>query len=222
VACTRANQGTGDAASASAATARGLLELAIRRLTAATPALVLIGGLPGTGKSTVARGIVDAAPDRVLARSDVVRKELAGLPPNASAAADIGTGLYEPSMIDRVYASMADRARAALEHGTTVVVDASFQRAEHRERFRSVALATRSRVVELRCEVAPEVAATRIRRRLAEATDASDATPAVAASMAASFDAWPEAVSIATGGDIDSVVDTARRAVDDRRREMRS
>src|SRR5262249_39475543 len=41
------------------------------------PCLVLVGGLPGTGKSTLARGLAERAGFTVI-RSDVVRKELAG------------------------------------------------------------------------------------------------------------------------------------------------
>src|SRR5262245_40601868 len=59
--------------------ALGTLEEPLRR-----PALVLVGGLPGTGKSTLARGLAQAANFTVI-RSDEVRKELADVPVNQKA-----------------------------------------------------------------------------------------------------------------------------------------
>jgi hypothetical protein len=78
--------------------ALGELEAASRR-----PCLVLVGGLLGTGKSTLARGLVREANFR-LVRSDVVRKELAGLPPGASARSSFGEGIYTQAWSDKTYA----------------------------------------------------------------------------------------------------------------------
>jgi len=74
VACFRHAQGDAAAAGAS----RALLDLAARHLEAARVRLVLVGGLPGTGKSTLAAALADATGWSVL-RSDEVRKDLAGL-----------------------------------------------------------------------------------------------------------------------------------------------
>ena len=74
VACLRHGQGDADAAAA----ATSLLELALRHLERGRVVIVLVGGLPGTGKSTLAAGIADAKGWSVL-RSDEVRKDVAGL-----------------------------------------------------------------------------------------------------------------------------------------------
>ena len=98
VACVRADQGDAGAAD----DARALLELACDRLRRARVALVLIGGPPGTGKSTLAGAIGDELAWATL-RSDVVRKELAGLAPADRAAAGVRQGLYADAMSDATY-----------------------------------------------------------------------------------------------------------------------
>src|SRR5207248_5092618 len=72
VACLRHRQGDDGGADA----ARGLLDLTARHLEAARVRLVLVGGLPGTGKSTVAAALADAT-GWVVLRSDEVRKDVA-------------------------------------------------------------------------------------------------------------------------------------------------
>src|SRR5947209_8433212 len=75
------------------------------------PCLVLTAGLPGSGKSTLARALADLAGFTVI-RSDVVRKELAGLGPDAPAPADIRAGLYAPERVERPYAACLRPAEA--------------------------------------------------------------------------------------------------------------
>src|SRR5439155_7812270 len=67
------------AAAAARAIAHWLLALGELEEPGRRPVVVLVGGLPGTGKSTLARGLAAAAGFDVI-RSDVVRKELAGVP----------------------------------------------------------------------------------------------------------------------------------------------
>ena len=72
--------------------ARGHLELAVRMLEARKPgALVLVGGIVGTGKSTAAAELADAAGAVVIA-SDRVRKRLAGLAPTERSGDRPGRG----------------------------------------------------------------------------------------------------------------------------------
>src|SRR5690606_13545776 len=81
----RAQQG--DAGSVDAA--RALLKLCFDHLEAGRVRLILVGGAPGTGKSTLAAGLAASLGATVL-RSDVIRKERAGLAPSESAAAGFG------------------------------------------------------------------------------------------------------------------------------------
>ncbi|MEW6471241.1 MAG: AAA family ATPase [Actinomycetota bacterium] len=208
VACLRHGQGDAEAAPA----ARSLLDLTLRHLEAGRVRLVLVGGLPGTGKSTVAAALADATGWSVL-RSDEIRKDVAGLGHTTAAAAAPDEGLYRPELIDAAYDAMLERSRTALELGESVVLDASWSAERHRQAARQLADATSSDLVELRCVAPPDVAEQRIRQRLAAGSDPSDATPAVAAAMAARFDDWPAASTVDTTGRVDASVDEALAVV---------
>ena len=179
--------------------ARRLLDMSLRHLEAGRVRLVVVGGLPGTGKSTLARALGDAIGATVL-RSDEVRKELAGMPVDQHARDEFGQGIYTVTATADTYRELVARAEVALRMGETVVLDASWNEDRWRELARSAASRTYADLVELRCEVEPEVAAERIRARVAAGRDASDATPAVATAMATRADPWPSAVTIPTGG----------------------
>ena len=198
----RAQQGDPDAP----ALARCLLELAASHLEAARVRLVLVGGLPGTGKSTLAAGLAGEL-GAVLFRSDEVRKELAGLPAGAHAPAPFGSGIYAANATAETYDELLDRAAVALGLGESVILDASWTSAAWRERARALAARTMSDIVELRCEAPAEVAAARLRRRAGAGRDPSDATPEIAESMAASTAPWPQAMTVDTTQDPSQVLD---------------
>jgi hypothetical protein len=179
--------------------ARRLLAIAADHLEAARVRLVMVGGLPGTGKSTVAGAIGDALEATVL-RSDEVRKELAGLPVDRPAPDEFGRGIYAAEATAGTYRELLSRAGVALGMGETVVLDASWGDEVRRAQARALAARACADLVELRCEVAAEVAAERMRARAAAGGGPSDATPAIAAAMAAVADPWPEAMTIGTDG----------------------
>ena len=179
--------------------ARQLLDLCVAHLEKARVRLVLVGGLPGTGKTTLAEAIGTRRSWTVL-RSDVLRKQMAGLAPTTGAAAAFQNGLYEPSVTDAVYAELLKQTSVMLRMGESVILDASWTSNVQRELARRMASTERAQIVELQCEIDAEAARARLRSRAEHGggQDASDATPAVAARMAQLQDAWPEAVSVRT------------------------
>jgi aminoglycoside phosphotransferase family enzyme/predicted kinase len=191
----RATQGVDGAGHEAAA----LLDMARRHLAVGTVRLVLVGGAPGTGKTTLADGLGGALGATVL-RSDEIRKELAGLPARTPAPAALGEGIYRPDATEATYAELLRRARTALSFGETVVLDASWTDERWRAQARRAAEELAADVVELRCSAPPTVAAERIRRRRAEGGDASDATPEIAAALWDRAAPWPSARTIDMSG----------------------
>ena len=172
--------------------AHAYLVLCQRHLLDAQVQLVVIGGLPGTGKTALAAALGDELGWPVL-RSDETRKELAGLDPLDHAPAPYGEGLYTPTATAATYRALFVRARQLLERGESVVIDASFSNAARRARAAALAADTTADLTELQCLLPADVAAARLARRAAAGGDASDATAVVAAAMADEFDPWPSA-----------------------------
>ena len=167
-----------------------LLDLAVTHLEKARVRLILVGGLPGTGKSALSDALAARLAVTTL-RTDELR---AG--ERAVRSAPYGEGRYTEAAVRDTYERLLDRARTLLELGESVVLDASWSSAARRERARELARATASDVVELRCETPAAVASARLAARRDRGTDASEATPEIAEEMARRFDAWPEAATI--------------------------
>lgn len=174
-----------------------LAALATHHLSRGAVRLVLVGGLPGTGKSTVAAHLAQQS-GWVLLRSDVLRKQRAGIPAETRAAASYGCGLYSPERMSATYDELLRRARTALSLGESVVLDASWSSADRREAARALARETSSDLIELRCIAPDGVATSRLHERTLRGTDATDADVAVATEMALRFDSWPEAAEVRT------------------------
>jgi len=176
--------------------------------------LVLVGGLPGTGKSTLAGGLADCLDADVL-RSDEVRKEQAGLPTDQPAPAPYRTDLYAPETTEATYGILAQRATIALSLGRTVILDASWTDRHQREVVKDVAARTSSELVELRCVVGADIANARMATRRWQGGDPSDATATVAAAMAFDTDPWPSASVVDTSGTIETSLRHALQLIGD-------
>ncbi|MGZ6884588.1 MAG: bifunctional aminoglycoside phosphotransferase/ATP-binding protein [Acidimicrobiia bacterium] len=205
VACLRGAQGDATAAASAAAH----LALADEHLRRGRVVMTLVGGLPGTGKSTLAADLAARLGWTVL-RTDEVRKDLAGLAHAKHGTDGFGAGLYDEQITQATYAALLDRARSLLALGEPVVLDASWGSAARRDDARMVADAMCADLVELRCEAPRAVTHDRLLARAALGADPSDATPLVADAMAATADPWPEAVAVDTTGD---PADTTRVAL---------
>lgn len=155
----------------------------------APPALLLISGLMGTGKTTLARELA-AALGADLLRSDVTRKELAGIPPDRPCPEAFAAGLYAPQMTARTYATLRREAAGRLRAGRTVIVDASFARRSERQAFFDLAgsLGKPARLLYLHCD--RELAMSRLDRRQAEGADVSDGRRELAAAQEAAFESF--------------------------------
>jgi aminoglycoside phosphotransferase family enzyme/predicted kinase len=155
------------AAAAERAVALWLLALGELEEPGRRPAVVLVGGLPGTGKSTLARGLAAAAGFEVI-RSDVVRKELAGVTPETRLAPEA----YTPAESNRVYDACFHQTAAGIFDGRRVIVDATFRREDWRRAFLDLARRRCVPAVMLVCESSTEVVRDRLAARAGDASDA--------------------------------------------------
>lgn len=140
------------------------------------PMLLAIGGLSGTGKSTVAAAAaprLGALPGALLLRSDVIRKRLAGVAPERR----LPESHYTPEWTQRVYAEMLRQAARALEGGHSVIADAVSGQAEQRAALEAAAKRAGARFLGVWLEAPLAVREARVGRRV---TDASDADAAIA------------------------------------------
>lgn len=185
-----------------------LSELALGHLHTATVRLVLVGGPPGSGKSTLAGSLAERLGFDLVA-SDPVRKELAGIAPQTSAAAPFEEGIYTDAWTARTYAELRSRAGMLLARGESVILDASWRDPGQRAAVARLADDAAAELVQLRCEVPADVAAERLRER----RGVSDADERIAAAIRDRRAPWPDSIGIDTAQAPDQAVDAAVAAV---------
>ncbi len=137
--------------------------------------LILIAGLPGTGKTTVAHALSVRCHFQHF-NSDALRREM-GL-----------MGHYTAEDKARVYAALLERTRQRLLEGHTVVVDSTFYLKSIRESF--LALAAACGVSVLWVETQADEAT--LRERLSRPRPDSDADYSVYSKMRLQFEPLPE------------------------------
>jgi hypothetical protein len=149
--------------------------------------LVAVGGLPGTGKTRLARALapdLGAAPGALVLRSDEIRKRRHGVAPEER----LPPSAYTPAESAAVFAELAALAGEALRGGHAVVADAAFLRPEERAAIEAAAAAEGAPFHGFWLRAPLDV----LRARVATRTgDASDATVAVLDAAAARGDPGP-------------------------------
>jgi aminoglycoside phosphotransferase family enzyme/predicted kinase len=134
--------------------------------------LIVVMGLSGTGKTSVARAIAGELGVRVIS-SDAVRKEIFG---QSAQPAGYGEGIYDPEANRLSYQTLMDRGGAFLKQDRSVVLDATFQRAADRERLRDLAASFGAELRLIECQLDPDLVRSRLAQRKARGDGLSDAT----------------------------------------------
>ncbi|MGE4410716.1 MAG: AAA family ATPase [Sphingobium sp.] len=173
VLATQAEQegGKGSTDAALVGHARHYLDLALHLVEPVPARLIAVGGLSGTGKSTLARligGDVGAAPGARILRSDVLRKRLAGVAPETR----LDPAAYTREKSHAVYAEIDRLAGVALRSGRAVIADAMFAAGEERTAIRTVADAADCRFDGIWLTLAEDERIARVEARVADASDA--------------------------------------------------
>jgi uncharacterized protein len=152
--------------------ARRYLDLAHRFLEPQPSRLVAIGGLSGSGKSTVAAALAPELglhPGARVLRSDVSRKLMLGAAPESRLPAEA----YTPEITRRVYDALREKARTALAAGYTVIIDAVSLLPDERDAFAEVARNAVVPFTGLWLEAGEETMAERLHARRGDASDAT-------------------------------------------------
>jgi aminoglycoside phosphotransferase family enzyme/predicted kinase len=174
VAVERVRQTAGSAGSGEARIAAHLAESANRYLDPPKPALVAVGGLSGTGKSTLAASLaphLGAAPGAIHLRSDVERKRLAGV----AETMRLGAEHYGTEATEHVYEVLSDKAMRVLASGHSAIVDAVFSTPGERMAIATVAERAGRSFIGLWLEAPAEALLSRVEARRGDASDADAA-----------------------------------------------
>ena len=186
------------------------LDFAIASLEAGPePQLIAIGGLSGSGKSTIARRIapeIGSGAGAIVIRSDVARKHVFGVAPEDR----LPDSAYLPAVSARLYCQMLRDAGRALRGGASVVLDATYLAPNDRDRVAALARRLGLRFTGLWLDCTQEVLRARVTARHG---DASDADLAV---VNAQLDRDPGAgdwISVPADGEIETTARAARAAL---------
>ncbi|WP_422028460.1 AAA family ATPase [Roseovarius sp.] len=151
--------------------AQGYLKTALDALNDPGPRLVAVGGLSGTGKTTLARRLAPAIgrqPGAVHLRSDLERKALAGVAPEDRLPADS----YTAEAARAVHTRLTDRARYLLAAGQSVLLDATFLSPDERRGVGQLAKELSVPFTGLWLEAPVETLTRRVTARQGDASDA--------------------------------------------------
>lgn len=216
IACIRARQPGVDETARDAADRqyRDYLGLAESLSVHGRAALVLMHGLAGSGKTTVAQALLERI-GAVRVRSDVERKRLHGLAPKARTHAGPYAGIYAPEATRLTYERLKQVVRDIVESERVVIVDAAFLWRSERKAFRALARELKLPFLIVSCWASKAVLRRRVTQREAERKDASEAGVAVLENqMATEEPLGPEELAHAVP--IDSEMDETglRKAID--------
>lgn len=172
VLATQAQDAPRDDAADKEGEARSYYDLALSLLEPQQARLIAIGGLSGSGKSTVAVNIaplVGSAPGARIIESDRTRKAMFNVEPESC----LPDSAYTPEVSDNVYSMMSERAEGLLASGVSVLVDAVFDMPDRRHMIESAATRVSVPFDGIWLQADPDVLMHRVETRPKTASDAT-------------------------------------------------
>ncbi|MEQ8763608.1 MAG: AAA family ATPase [Planctomycetota bacterium] len=138
------------------------------------PAVILVCGLPASGKSWAVEPLSTPFEAAVLS-SDRTRKRLAGVRESSRHKPGVDVGLYGQEMSDRTYACLLEEAQGHLRDGRSVLVDATFHQAARRAPFAELAKEQGVPLLAVHLDPPEDVILERLERRAKDPVAISDA-----------------------------------------------
>ena len=172
---------------AAEAAARRYFQLARHYAIPKGPLLIALTGLMGTGKSSVAEAL-SMCWDAMTMNSDVVRKELAGVPAGNHRYVAWQQGIYAEKTSEATYTEMHRRAAQVLTEGGVVVLDGSYAKNRWREAASRTAEMADAQFVLVEVHCPPAIVRDRLLRREASGEGASDGRIELASRQAAEYE----------------------------------
>lgn len=178
------------------------------------PMIIVVMGLSGVGKSTIARQLSESLGMEWI-RTDQVRQELVG---GRNPDASLDQGMYSNETTTATYREVADRTVRFIKEGVSVVVDGTFLKPSQRETIRAAGRHVSSPLQIVWCDCPEAIAQERIIRRREQGTDISDARLDIYENQVESFDSSalvndPAVVRIDTSESIEIGIETIRSAL---------
>lgn len=192
--------------------ARRYVQLALRYAIAGTsPRMIVCMGRVASGKSTLA-GALGAELGWPVISSDLVRKDLAGVPVNYRGAADERARLYSADMTARTYETLVARGVEALQEGQGIILDATFSQRSHRDALRKQIRQGKFPCIWIEATASETTSLDRLRQR-ENAPGASDARAEDFVDLSRSYEPPKECmegtiIRVCTNGHLDASVRT--------------
>jgi uncharacterized protein len=136
--------------------------------------IILMSGLSGSGKSTVARQLAQKL-NAIHLRSDAVRKHLADIPlhQRGDRGGEFGSGIYTPEMTQKTYGALLDLGLLLAQQGWPVILDAKYDRQSLRQMVMEAAISAQIPIKIVQCTAPMEVLRDRLNRRTNDIADAT-------------------------------------------------
>jgi hypothetical protein len=163
---------TARATTASFTAASSYLDLADRWSSNQHAGMIIMHGLSGSGKSTVAAQLVEAL-GAIRIRSDVVRKQLFALDANSDSQSAPNQGIYSAAATASTYRRLKQIAAMVIDANFCVIVDATFLQESDRRQLLELDCGTPCCRVIVVCEAPEAILRERISARENDPSEAN-------------------------------------------------
>ena len=167
----------------------------------AQPTIIVVSGLPGTGKSYFCRRLAERLPFLIL-ESDALRKQLFPAP------------AYSTEESTHLFRAIYQLIEDLLKKGIPIIVDATNLEERHREHLYNIAERLSARLILVSVQAPPELVEKRLKKRMARKNvkDNSDADWEVYQKMKATAEKIKRRhFTVDTSKDITNVIDKVVR-----------
>ncbi len=168
------------------------------------PIIAVVSGIVGSGKSTVAQSLAPRIGAKLIS-SDIIRKEIAGIPTTERRLDKFGKGLYSKAFTIKTYKEIFHRAGKHLSNGESVILDATFSKREQRKAVLELAEKVKAKPFFIECRCSDDIIRERLLKREKSNQTPSDARLEIFPSLKKGFQKIEE---LSTS--IHTVIDTSR------------